>query len=548
MDTKNWRRLLMVSLISLGLAGCSSEDPAPNPDDPNDAGFVNTAPSVTVEFSTLSVEEGSVTRFAFTLTDATDPFEDIELVITNDDLIGVVTIDRANKELVYSAPWLQDKASVSTGFTLTARDSNRLESIELNVGILISDISSIASVVVSPSNQAFGFERTQTDTTISPFIFESAGFIDLTYRISDEDSDDIDFTYEVDGNGIFYNDIQRIDDAGDVVRLRVPINNINVPSSDIVLRATINDGDGQVEALSTITIVNEVTPTFLSTSDAVISEESGGEISWSTNESNNYPLNTKVDVTYQDGSEIDFDLPYSVDINAGKIVFGKSAGFINDKSLRLTLTFSNELRNAGDDIFIASSQANFNFTVSDDRDDVFFDEKESFFSNITKFNEVLVREDEKRVLSSVSSFLLLNDKITLKEKRAIEAQRAAAFSVNATSIENLENEVQKAIEEDRPFDIQKDLFSQYEAQIKLFGEKERELIHDFFDEIKLENPDIVLENIILGGALRDVNSSLTHYVGNLTYGNFDDENQSLWVFKSTFKYLDVVNITDAFCF
>ena len=93
------------------------------------------------------------------------------------------------------------------------------------------------------------------------------------------------------------------------------------------------------------------------------------------------------------------------------------------------------------------------------------------------------------------------------------------------------------------------MIKEYTSLTNSMGKITRERIAE---EVELLTADIDIEIPLalpsIGGSVTEFAGSITHYVGNRNYGSFIDEQKNTLVFNKIYKYMDVVNYSDTYCF
>ena len=121
-------KLFKVSAVcaALVLAGCSKEETAVDTTD-------TTAPAITVSNTSTSLNEGARIEIPFNVLDQGTEYSNLSITLDSSGTTGDVTLDKANKVIVYQAPWLTSEKSLSDGFSISARDQAGNKSEEVSV-------------------------------------------------------------------------------------------------------------------------------------------------------------------------------------------------------------------------------------------------------------------------------------------------------------------------------------------------------------------------------------------------------------------------------
>jgi hypothetical protein len=542
METLKLNRSLVFLALVAAVSGCSkeTEDALPT---------MNNPPELTVKLSSLSVEENATAKISFNVLDDTTDFENMVFIIEGDDLAGSVVIDSVNKELIYTAPVLDSLKQINTGFTLAVKDENG-SATRKQISINVTDIDSVVEIEMLPPSESFGFENTKTPTDINMWVMEGQESITFRYLIDESDGDTVEVDFSVSEGYIFNNDVVATLPNTSELEIKLPIPMISVASQDFILQTIFSDNDGAVSTNFFVTVVNDVDLRWLPESDKEISETNGGTIFFTSSESADYNVQYSVNVTDNNGDKLDFVLPYVFDAAAGEIVFDSSPGFQGDRNVVVTLTASNEIPNGEGEIFNAVSETTYDLVVRDDRDDGFISAVEQYYSNVAMFDVMRTRGDEVRVVSSLSTYLMLNDWVTLQSKVSIEELVKSTIEQEAKSLDEEVLRLNALVGTGGTNEESNTSFSDFEAAVYSFGNITREVIHDWQVDVISKNAPRALELGLIsrGGDINRLFGNASHYVGNAKYGFFNDDNGAEWRLLPEFNYLAVVNVTDNFCF
>lgn len=545
----NFKKLSLVAAVTLALSACSeeAEEVAPVTDAP---------PVLSLETTSASIDEGEVITISFnTDDDGGTP----KLSIQESDLRGDVTL--GSNMIRYTAPWLSEDDTITETFTVLATDSAG-QNTTRDVTITVSDRNEPVSVRVTPPSQARGFENTKTDTLLNFWVDEGQENLTLSYELQESDADVLNISYELgDESFIFWNNIDASQTtSGDTTRVELSFaiprisdtnSTTSTPSQDVSLTLNVDDGDDVVSAVVNMTVVNVVRLGWEAGNPARISETDGGVLTYTSSESQDYPGDYSVLLFDENGEELDFDLPYTLDTQARTITFGQSEDIAGNQNVEVVIRHINTVSNAAgesyDPVFTASRMV----TIVDDRDEGFLSYEQEYETNLGLFADVRTRRDEDRVASAASSYLFLNGWIDEVESESFETQVSALLDEETQVLTGLADDIDDALNAGKQGQEVQDLMDDFSENLYAFGYSAREFMLEKMEEYEAieSNADKTLGlghlSAARTGSLFD-DGRITHYVGNSIYGRY--ESDDTWVFDASYGYLAVADITDSYCF
>lgn len=533
-------------LSSMLLIGCSEEsDPPPE----------NQAPTITMGGTSLNVEEGKVLTVPFVIADPDGSAADLNVKFKTSPEQGSATValDKSTGKgfVQYTANWITDGSkSLQDGFTLTVTDLLGAQA-DASASITVADVSSPATIKMTPPPGAYGYQNTQKDTLLN-FWFNEGQELVLAFVVDDNDGDALDIDYSVTEGVVFNNQVQMAYN-GNTVTAKIPVPNIDEPSTEFTFTLKVDDGDGVSAAEAHVTIVNKVGLRWTSTA-STLKESLGGKITFASTENASYPGDYKVEVTLVDGSELPFDLPYSFDPVNGVLEFGAipSPGIVGNQSVKATIALTNTLTHAGGESYKEISSLIATMSILDDRDDDFKLVLNDFDSFVDKVDQTFVREDERRLASVFGTYLLANglsskpdvDAMVSAVKSAFEADKAKIKAISAAVYEVSDTDTAKA----------RELIGEYRVEVAKLGASSIETLNSQLQileskfpsgtSLPLPKPNVNGSTLELAGV-----GALSRYIGDLRYGVFLDTNKTRWEFSPSYAYMNVVDYsTGDVCF
>jgi hypothetical protein len=539
MAVRTFKMVALCASILLATQGCGSSE-----SDEDTVATVNSPPVLSVALSDNSVDEGAVIVIPFNVIDAEDSFSEISMSLDVSNTKGDVTIDKSAKVIRYQAPWLTDPSIkvISDGFSVIAKDSKGSR-VEVPVPIVVNDINDPVKVVAIPPSQAFGFAETQTDSYYEMYIYEGEKNVTFKYNITENDADSISTPDISVKSPLYLNNITpEAAEGGSGFSLKMDIPEINTPSANTEISFSVSDGDTNVQVQALITIINKVKLEWVSVANQV-SESKGAVFVFKTSESESYNVSYSVDVTYPDGSPIDFDFPYT--LKDKTVTFSPSEGFQGNKNLVVHVTAQNTIDGVPQADFIEKTVLSQTIVAVDDRDDGFFLGMDEFDANKSLFNSYAERKDDVRVASAISKLWMLNGKMTNKERsgflinaNSVMAQEIAVLDDSLSSIEEM------LANGDSGQDVVSAM-SHFNTDIRKLGKQVRDLLVITELAVKSNGTTVSFKAPSDPSAATTVNDFLTHYVGNSKYGYYNGSKE--WLFNPAYKYMQAVNIFDEYC-
>lgn len=533
-------KLFKVSAVcaALVLAGCSKEETAVDTTD-------TTAPAITVSNTSPSLNEGARIEIPFNVLDQGTEYSNLSITLDSSGTTGDVTLDKANKVIVYQAPWLTSEKSLSDGFSISARDHAGNKSEEVSVSITVQDIDSgVEAEIVAPS-QAFGYENTQTPTALNMWIYEGESQVRFKYNLSEDDADELEVDFNVVEPFFKNNFTAEMGESGESFTLVSDIPRIDEPYADTLLQVVIQDNDTTVQLDANIVIINKVSMAWAASEDTFISETNGAMFSFTHSEESDYDAEVAVDVTYADGSPLDFPLSYSLEGN--NVVFEPSDGFQGDRNVKLTVSMTNTIPGNGGETFVERVELTRNLVVSDDRDDAFISKEAEFQEYVAHYEDLKEREEDVRVAKVLAQYWMLNDYITFVEKNALVSDVENLLAEEVTELETQITAINSKLNSGDSGEELSGEIDDFVGSVKGMGSSVREKLYEQFSVIK-EKTDVTDHQVpSIASTATFVNDKLTQYAGNSTYGYFDKSAGDRWVFSEKYAYLKSVDVLDEYC-
>jgi hypothetical protein len=537
-----YHKLILATAVAASLAGCSKEEAPVTPAE-------NRAPNLTVKDAGSQVEllEGEQVVFTFNAIDAEDDYDALTVQLDDSDAQGSFVLDVSAKTITYTAPVLRDEKSLNDGASVVVRDSKGLLSERVSLSLRVLDENSPVSLAVTPPTSAYGFADTQRPDYVNVMVDETVGTISFTYDISEQDNDDVELDYNVVSDDlVFDNDIVPEMSADNTrLTLTMPIPSIDTPYETFVLTVIATDNDNAVSTSSMVNIINTPALTWRSGNPTVISERDGARFRFNNSESEGYPASYSSSITYADGSELDIELNYRVDSQTGELVIDPVEGFQGDRDVAVSIFMSNVISRDGEEDYVHVTELSQTLTLKDDRDDDYESQVSTFDTQKTWLSNVKFRKDESRVAAALLTHAHLTGRIESPSKTVLMEAVDQALLDEYASLDARVIEIEAKIAAGKPEgEIKADLAS-FSTALHAVGKDARRLINEWQHTLS-DNPLGTLS--IATQAKVTVTKRLTAYVGNEAYGYYDDEEKTSWVFAPEYRYLDVVNILDEFCF
>lgn len=567
------RSSLLALSVMAALSGCSSEE---------EPVAENGKPTITLSAQTISVNEGEVGFVSYTVSDdaSSESNGGLRLSIIGKDGVPIQTTPNGNAclpettgtdssgkpelkskggcvsiapdgKINYAAPWLSLPGYRTHNETFKVRVTDGSGAYaEKDVAVTVKDKVSVVKLAVNPPSGASGYQNTQKEGLIN-FWYPESTTMELAFDVTELDQDEITLDFSVTEGLVYKNQIEkRFSDDGSTVFLKVPIPSISTPSADIILSLLGSDGDGSAKATANITVVNRPTLTWSAAAPTEISEKSGGELPFVSSEAPNYPGAYAVKITLQDGSTPSFDLPVSMSADKKSVVIGASSGFQGDQTVQIDLTLTNKITHAGGESYNEVTRLTRVVTLKDDRDDDFELSLKNFYKLSEQVNTAKVRRDEDRVASAYSNYFFLNGMIKSSEAKRLRDLVSSSLDSEYASLAAVAASITKGVEEELPVEELEELISDYTAAANQLGHVAREVLSDEVSLIATKHSGIKipLKNVVRGGGVKLYSGALTHYIGNLSYGTFEDAAKTKWVFSPGFEQLAVVDYSGSYCF
>lgn len=523
---------------ALLLAGCSKEETAVDTSD-------TTPPAITVSDLSPSLNEGERIEIPFNVFDQVTEYSELNITLDASGSKGDVEVDEVNKVIIYQAPWLTEEKTLTDGFSLSARDQAGNKSEEISVSVTVQDIDDAVSVEIVAPSQAFGYENTETATSLNMWIYEGESQVRFKYNVNENDADVIDFEFNVLEPFFKNNFSAEAGVDGQSVTLISDIPTIDEPYADTLLQVVFQDNDDTVQLDANIVVINKVSMDWVASEDTFISESNGGTFKFTHSESDSYDADTAVLVTYDDGKPIDFPLNYSLE--GGSVVFEPSSGFQGDRRVKLTVSMSNTIPGNGGEEFYERVEITRNLVVADDRDDDFISKEAEFKEYVAYYEDLKERQEDVRVAKVLTKYWMLNDYITYMDKNALVSSAEKLFSNEISDAEGQITAINSKLESGQNAEELTSLINDFIGTVKSLGSSVREELSDKFDVIASESEisDHLAPSVFTTSTL--LNGRLTQYAGNLNYGYFDKNSGDSWVFSEKYAYLKSVDVLDEFC-
>jgi hypothetical protein len=536
-------KVFKYSVIALPLliiqAGCSTEA---------EPEVENTPPSIVFEQVSVPVVEGKVVSVKYVATDAETPIAKlVVLALNSDNLKGSVSIEHSNGVVKYTAPWVAEGASFNENVMFQISDGKGGVA-EQSVSFVVEDLNSPVKVSVAPPLNGYGYHNTQTDSLINVY-FQEGQLLELDFKLQDDDGDTLKYHYSVTEGLVFTNQIADTM-VGDSVKLSLQVPMIKTPSESFIISLVVNDGDETVTASANITVVNKPVLSWLASAPMTLSEKTGGKLTFSSSESPAYLGEYSVNLTDANGVPLDFDLPFSLNKSGMSIDFGASAGIGEDKTVNISLSIVNIITNGAGETYEEKTELKRTIVLINDRDDSFNVSIDSFYDQLAWFLDAKGRKDEGRVISSLTNYLFLQSAITRQELLSINSAISTAMNTEYAELTKQADVITNLI---NAGDVSSDLYSKLSVfgdLVYKIGSNGRQATSEKLVAVKLKKPEVFvnLSLPLTGGVAQVFSSKLTHYVGNQSYGFFEDKDKTKWQFKPEYSYLAVVDITDTYCF
>lgn len=533
--------------LALSLAGCGKEK-VPEPE--------NTAPVITIAAGAV-VDEGELLTIPFTVSDNEQSNLAVTLYDVDGEVIedgtsatlkGNVSINSDTGEVFYTAPWMSEEKTLTESFIVRVDDGQGVNGVsEQRVDITVYDISSPVEVVAVAPQGAYGYQNTQKDNLLNFWYAEDSGNVKLVFDLSDEDADSIDVGLELDEGVVFKNQISKSISSEKVI-LEFPVPNITSVYEDVVITLTVDDGDEPTVSTVNMTIVNKPEMKWLPGVN-MISEREGGKLSFQLSEVEDYPGSYELTLTNKDGSPLTFDPGATLDTNTGTISFDDVGSFQGNQDVKVTLSLTNEIPHLGGEVYNEITTLEKDVVFVDDRDDGFNTYINEFYELSEKTNSAIVRKDEERLVQAYGNYLFLHRHITKNQFDEFGNKIASEMKKEHAAIQALSADINNSINDGEETSLIIGMIKEYTSLTNSMGKITRERIAE---EVELLTADIDIEIPLalpsIGGSVTEFAGSITHYVGNRNYGSFIDEQKNTWVFNKKYKYMDVVNYSDTYCF
>jgi hypothetical protein len=536
-------KVFKYSIIALPLlilqVGCSTEA---------EPEMENTPPSIAFEQVSVPAVEGKVVSVKYVATDAETTVDKlVVLVLNSDKLKGSVSIEHSNGIVKYTAPWVTEGASFNENVMFQISDGKGGVA-EQSVSFVVEDLNSPVKVSVAPPLNGYGYHNTQTDSLINVY-FQEGQLLELDFKLQDDDGDTLKYSYSVTEGLVFTNQIAKTM-VGDSVKLSLQVPMIKTPSESFIISLVVNDGDETVTASANITVVNKPVLSWLASAPMTLSEKTGGKLTFSSSESPAYLGEYSVNLTDANGVPLDFDLPFSLNKSGMSIDFGASAGIGEDKTVNISLSIVNIITNGAGETYEEKTELKRTIVLINDRDDSFNVSIDSFYDQLAWFLDAKGRKDEGRVISSLTNYLFLQSAITRQELLSINSAISTAMNTEYAELTKQADVITNLI---NAGDVSSDLYSKLSVfgdLVYKIGSNGRQATSEKLVAVKLKKPEVFvnLSLPLTGGVAQVFSSKLTHYVGNQSYGFFEDKDKTKWQFKPEYSYLAVVDITDTYCF
>ena len=527
------KHIIAASIATL-IVGCSSEsEPAPE----------NQRPTITLpEGSTYDVSEGGAVTVEFDVQD--EGAVSVAALTNSGEIKGNVSI--GSGALTYTAPWIDDGNDIVETISLVATDSEGLKS-SVTITFNVSDGTSSALVVISPPSEAFGFENTREDTVVNFWIYENQPGVVLSYEISDEDADSITLDYDVDSDNYLYRNqiTPSLNSDNTKAELSFDLPATNKPYENATVELSVDDGDDVRRVYANMTVINQPDLKW-NNPGSTISESTGASIPFVMNESIDQGGDYQVSVTYPDGSELDFDLPYSFSESDNRIDFFASDGFLGDRSVTVTLTYTMLIPNAAGEIHEHVTQLSRDMLVKDDRDDDFLSLNSRIQNARVAFEQLSNRNDDGMVLTALNDRLQFKGIINGNQRARLSEIINSAQSENRNMVSTAFDEIEDAVNDDVDNEALTLLVENAEHLVGNFGSLTREKYIEAFNE--METTGAVSLRLPDSSAPADISAFwVSHYYGNSRYGAFESESFDSFQFYPRYAYMNVTHLDLSDC-
>lgn len=545
-------KLVALSLSIVLLSACSTEEPAA---DDGSGGAENTAPLIFADISSGAVDERKSLSFSVNVSDDRTPYQDLVFKTLHDPIKGSVSYNASNKTITYVAPQLSGaEKSLTEGFILQATDKDGAKT-EKSFTVTVNDIDSPVKVKVVPPSSSFGFENTQTERLINAFIYESQPATSFRVDLNEDkgDLDEISLSMEV--SGLFENQVkQSIEGASAVFTFDTPT--LKQPSQLITFTVGAQDNDVSEVALVSLTVVNKAEITWNNQQgSAELTESAGGQVHFLFSEEPSYPGSFSAKVTKEDGTELDFNLPFTLNQTAKTINFGPSDRVLGDTKVKITLQHVNSVQNAAGEKFDAIAESTKTITLKDDRDDDFNAKVEEFKEAATQVEFLISAKEEASIFNALATLMSLENKINRSQWLAGEVIVNDELKKQETEIYAIESEINQLINSGKSDEATAKI-NDYISKTNLIGSSSRAAITKWFGEVtaaasgtEIKNNDAT-SGISVQWASGGLNKNMdqwSHYIGNAQYGFFDTKNQNKWVYLPQYAYLGVIDEAGTIC-
>lgn len=520
--------------------------------DDRDDDFDNTAPVITSSSNSATSNEGTPLSFSFDITDDRSSADNIALSFTQKSLVGSVTVDRENKQLIYTPPLLKNATKTfSEVFTLRATDPQGAFS-ERTFTVNALDINSAATVSTTPHLNSFGYENTQTETLLNLFMYEDQPGVALNFVVAEDplDADIVSTDFTV--SGLFYNQVKKsTTDENGQATLTFDAPALDVASKLFTFNFIAKDNDGENQATVNLTLLNKTSIAFAAgQSNAIISEKEGGVLNYTFSEATGYPGTFSVMLTDLNNAPLAFALPYSIDTTNRRIQFGGAGSMIGDQNVKVTISHSHTVSNVSGEAFEVIATAEQNIIVKDDRDDDYDAQVENYRTTALQIEDILNANEEKFIFDALATLLSLENRISRTAWLNGEKVVNEALLSQKEAFLQKESEINQLISA-KNTQATLDKITEYMFMAERIGDTPREAITLWASEnVKATSDTGTTTTVSLAWSNSGLNkekSLWSHYVGNLDYGYFDTKAQNSWVYLPQFAYLGVIDEARTFC-
>lgn len=529
----NYGKQILAATIATLIVGCSSEsEPAPE----------NQRPVITLtDGGSFNVNEGAKIDVPFTVTDETAVTLD---VTSSGEMKGDVSI--SDGVLSYTAPWVPGDSDVVETITLTAKDSEGLTS-SATITFTIADGNTSASVVINPPSEAFGFEKTRTDTLLNFWVFEGQSGVVLRYDITDEDADEIALDYDVESdNYLFRNNIEpALNSAGTEASLTFDLPATNNPYENATVELTVDDGDDVRRVYAHMTVINQP-KLHWNSPNLTLSESSGGSLPFAMDETVDQDGTYSVTLTTPDGEPIDFDLPYQINEAAQTIEFYSSDGFLGDRSVVVTLDYTMLIPNNAGEIYEHVTTIAHTVTVKDDRDDDFMALEDRLQKVRDAYMQMTDRNDDVMVFRALNDRLQVEGVIDGNQRAELDEVLALSLAEEKDLNDDLFIAIDEAIDDDAPSDEIEELLVEIESTVPRFGGLARKEYLEAFNALQTYGPTPLRAPDSTSPAELE-SMWVSHYFGNSRYGSFEGDDIESFQFFPRYAYMNVTHLSQSSC-